>query len=208
MNFSAFRHLPVAAALLLLAGCGANPPKEEAKPAQKAPVAEKKAAVPAPAAVPVVAPVAAPAAPASAPVTPPAKKAAVPVDADKGGYDLAKNKPVSDSTKLESGQGTMVRGVNGWAGEVSGVPGPKSRFTRLRIGMSQQQVVDLLGQPTDQGAYVTGKAFIPFYFGADRSRWEMVYKGQGRLIFSHQSGFGSSYYLIWIIHNANESGYR
>lgn len=197
MKFSAIRYLPAAAAFLVLAGCVANPPKEEAKPMQEAPVAEKKEAGKKTAA------------PAPAPAAATAKKAPAPVAAaDKGGYNLSKNKPVTDSTKVESGQGTMVKGINDWEGEVTGVPGPKSRFTRLRIGMSQQQVVDLAGQPTDQGAYVTGKAFIPFYFGSDRSRWEMVYKGQGRLIFSNQSGFGSGYYLTWIIHNANEGGYR
>ncbi|MCK6389609.1 MAG: hypothetical protein L6Q40_01090 [Azonexus sp.] len=139
-----------------------------------------------------------------------AKPAAVVVQTApaKGGYDLSKNKPVTDSTKAEAGQGTMVKGINEWQGEISGVPAANSRFTRLKIGMSQTQVTDIAGQPTDQGAYITGKAFIPFYFGSDKSRWEMVYKGQGRLIFSNQAGFGSGYYLTWIIHNANEGGYR
>ena len=60
-----------------------------------------------------------------------------------------------------------------------------------------------------QGAYMTGKAWIPFYFGGDRHRFEMTYKGQGRLIFAG-GGMGdfSSGYLIWIIHNAAEPGYR
>lgn len=126
----------------------------------------------------------------------------------RDGYDLSKNKPVTDSSKVESGQGTMVTGLNDWQGEITGLPAANSRFTQLRIGMPQQQVIDLAGQPTDQGAYVTGKAFIPFYFGSDRTRWEMVYKGQGRLIFANQAGFGSGHYLTWIIHNANEGGYR
>ena len=59
-----------------------------------------------------------------------------------------------------------------------------------------------------KSAFQNGKAFIPFYFGSDKSRWEMVYKGQGRLIFSNQAGFGTGYYLTWVIHNANEGGYR
>lgn len=147
--------------------------------------------------------------PASAAATP--APTAAPVAAASsatGSYDLSKNKVVTDSTKVEAGQGTMVKGLNDWQGEVSGVPAANSRLAKLKIGMSQQQATDVAGQPTDQGAYVTGKAFIPFYFGSDRSRWEMVYKGQGRLIFSNQSGFGSGYYLTWIIHNANEGGYR
>ncbi len=128
--------------------------------------------------------------------------------ASTGGYDLSKNKPVTDSTKVEAGQGTQVKGINDWQGEISGLPAAGSRFARLKIGMSQKQVTDLIGEPTDQGAWVTGKAFIPFYFGSDKSRWEMTYKGQGRLIFSNQAGFGTGYYLTWIIHNANEPGYR
>jgi hypothetical protein len=143
---------------------------------------------------------------AAAPTTAPTVAPVAPVDV--GAYDLAKNKPVTDSSKVESGQGTQVKGINDWQGEISGVPVAGSKFTKLKIGMAQKQVTDLIGEPTDQGVYVTGKAFIPFYFGSDKSRWEMVYKGQGRLIFANQAGFGSGYYLTWVIHNASEGGYR
>ena len=102
-----------------------------------------------------------------------------------------------------------VKGINGWEGEISGKPVPGSKFTKLQIGMSMNQVTDLIGQPNDEGAYVTGKAWIPFYFGSDRYRHEMVYKGQGRLIFAGGSvGNYSSGHLTSIIHNAQESGYR
>jgi hypothetical protein len=80
--------------------------------------------------------------------------------------------------KAESTTDTQqVKGINGWEGEISGKPAPGSKFTRLQIGMSMKQVTDLIGQPTDQGAYVTGKAWIPFYYGSDRYRHEAVYKG-------------------------------
>ena len=39
-------------------------------------------------------------------------------------------------------------------------------------------------------------------------RYEMAYKGQGRLIFAGSSGFDSNSHLIWIIHAANDTGYR
>jgi len=112
--------------------------------------------------------------------------------------------------KAESPKDTkLVKGINGWEGEISGKPAPGTKFTRLQIGMSLKQVTDLIGQPTDQGAYVTGKAWIPFYYGSDRYRHEMVYKGQGRLIFAGGSvGDYSSGHLTSIIHNAQESGYR
>jgi len=147
---------------------------------------------------------AAAAAPAPAP-----EPAAAQAPSASGSYNLSKNKPVTDSTKVESGQGTMVKGINDWEGEITGVPAAGSKFAKLKIGMSREEVYGLVGQPTDQGAYVTGKAWIPFYHGSDRVRWEAVYKGQGRLIFSQQAGWASSdFHLTWIIHSANERGYR
>lgn len=115
---------------------------------------------------------------------------------------------VVDSSKVEAGHGQKVKGVGGWEGEITGKPAAGSKFTRLQIGMSRQQVLDIVGQPTDQGAYVTGKAWIPFYFGSDRYRHELAYKGMGRLIFAGSGGFDSNAHLIWIIHNGADSGYR
>ena len=116
---------------------------------------------------------------------------------------------VVDSSKVSSGHGQRVKGIGNWEGEITGKPRPGAAFTRLQIGMSMRQAVDLVGQPTDSGAYVTGKAWIPFYFGSDRHRYEMVYKNQGRLIFAGGSlGNWTGGNLIWIIHNANEAGYR
>jgi len=94
-------------------------------------------------------------------------------------------------------------------GEIVGTPAKNSKFTKLQMGMGMKQVTDLIGSPTDQGAYVTGKAFIPFYFGSDRYRHELVYKGQGRLVFAGGSvGNLGAGRLIRITHNANEPGYR
>ena len=119
------------------------------------------------------------------------------------------NGEVVDASKVEGGSGTKVKGINDTEGEITGKPVPNSKFSQLKIGMGMKQVTDLAGQPTDQGAYITGKAFIPFYFGGDRHRYELVYKGQGRLIFAG-GGMGdfTSGTLIWIIHSASEGGYR
>jgi hypothetical protein len=70
--------------------------------------------------------------------------------------------------------------------------------------------MSIMGQPNDQGAHITGKAFIPFYFGSDRYRYEVTYKGQGRLLFAGGAGWGwdGSQHLIWIIHSAAETGVR
>jgi len=116
---------------------------------------------------------------------------------------------VVDSSKVEAGYGQKIKGLGDWEGEITGKPAPGSKFTKLQIGMSMRQVADLAGRPTDEGAYMTGKAWIPFYFGSDRHRYEMVYKGQGRLIFAGGSlGDYTGGNLIWIIHSATEGGYR
>ncbi|MEJ8857665.1 hypothetical protein WKW79_24040 [Variovorax robiniae] len=152
-------------------------------------------------------PAAAAAATTTAAAPAPSSAGAGTVGAGKPGMDARGN--VVDSSKVEAGSGRTVKGINDYEGEITGNPGAGSKFTRLQIGMSSRQVTDLIGPPTDQGAYVTGKAFIPFYFGGDRHRYEMTYKGQGRLVFAG-GGMGdfTSGNLIWIIHNQNETGYR
>jgi hypothetical protein len=116
---------------------------------------------------------------------------------------------VVDSSKVESGSGRKVKGINDFEGEITGKPAPNTPFNKLQIGMSMKQCTDLAGEPSDKGAYVTGKAWIPFYFGSDRHRFEFVYKGKGRLIFAGGSlGDFTGGNLIWIIHNANEGAYR
>lgn len=115
---------------------------------------------------------------------------------------------VVDAKKVEAGFGQKVKGLNDWEGEITGKPAPGSKFTQLKIGMPMKQVLDIVGTPTDQGSYMTGKAWIPFNFGSDRYRHEAVYKGQGRLVFAGSAGFDSNANLIWIIHSATEPGYR
>lgn len=135
-----------------------------------------------------------------------AAKTAAPVS--KVGPGMNERGEVVDAKLVEAGYGQTVKGLNDYEGEITGKPAPRSKFTKLKIGMSLKQVLDLAGQPTDQGAHITGKAFIPFYFGSDRYRYETVYKGSGRLIFAGAAGFDSNAHLIWIIHSANEAGYR
>jgi hypothetical protein len=115
---------------------------------------------------------------------------------------------VIDSSKVEDGHGTKVT-VGDVEGEITGKAVPGSKFGKVKIGMSMKQVFDLIGQPSDQGVYITGKAFIPFYYGGDSHRYEAVYKNTGRLVFSG-GGYGEwgSGHLIWIIHNAHEPASR
>ena len=87
-------------------------------------------------------------------------------------------------------------------GQIYGTPHKGSKFTNLRIGMSRARVESLIGQGTDTKSYTTGKAWAPFYYGADRYRVEHFYKGSGRLAFS------SNNRLVVIVHDASEDGYN
>ena len=145
--------------------------------------------------------------PAAASTAPTAKPAAAPAPKSTAGMNAQGQ--VVDSSKVEAGSGQKVKGLGNWEGEITGKPAPNSRFAKLQIGMSMRQAIDIAGKPTDEGAYMTGKAWIPFYFGSDRHRYEMAYKGQGRLVFAGGSlGDYTGGNLIWIIHNASEPGYR
>ncbi len=136
-----------------------------------------------------------------------ASSAATATPKSKAGFDDRGN--VVDPAKIEAGSGQPVKGIDGYEGEIAGNPVPGTKFTQLRIGMGMKQVTDIAGAPTDQGAYITGKAFIPFFFGGDRYRHELHYKGFGRLVFAGGSmGDLTAGKLIWIIHSANETGYR
>jgi hypothetical protein len=128
----------------------------------------------------------------------------------KIGPGMNANGEVTNPRLIESGYGQKVKGMDDWEGEITGKPVPGSKFSQLKIGMSSAQVMSIMGQPNDQGAHITGKAFIPFYFGSDRYRYEVVYKGVGRLLFAGGAGWGwdGSQHLIWIIHSAAETGVR
>lgn len=92
---------------------------------------------------------------------------------------------------------------------VVGDPAPGSKFSKVEIGMPMKQVYDLIGEPTDTKAYVTGKAFIPFYFGNDASRFEALYKGWGRIVFTGANAFGGGSYKVYqVINDGHEDGYN
>lgn len=65
-------------------------------------------------------------------------------------------------------------------------PAPNSKFAKLKTGMSQKQVEDLIGAPDDIKTGVGGKAFIPIYnlIGNDTTYTHHFYKSEGVLTFS------------------------
>ena len=85
---------------------------------------------------------------------------------------------------------------------------PGSPFSKLKLKMSIKQVHDLIGEATDTHHYVTGKSFIPYYFGSDAHRLEELYKGQGKLTFTGSGIGGTNYRLYRIMYDKNEDGYK
>lgn len=78
-----------------------------------------------------------------------------------------------------------------------------SPLSRIEMGMTDLQVRKLLGEADNQSSYMTGKAWIPFYFGGDTHRTDWIYNGVGRVIFSRNRWSGSLT-VVNLIHNTSE----
>jgi outer membrane protein assembly factor BamE (lipoprotein component of BamABCDE complex) len=84
---------------------------------------------------------------------------------------------------------------------------PDSPLAKIKVGMRMQEVIKILGAPTDQNSYSTGKAWIPFYYGDDVRRTAYYYKGLGRVIFNGGNVFGGGGGdVIRVDYDPSESG--
>jgi hypothetical protein len=81
-----------------------------------------------------------------------------------------------------------------------------SPLAKVQVGMSEREVQNLLGPPTDENAYITGKAFIPWYFGRDRHRIAYFYRGMGRVVFAGGGGFSRTGKVSRVEYDPNEPG--
>ena len=93
-------------------------------------------------------------------------------------------------------------------GVPEGVPAPPSSpLSKVQLGMGKKQVKDLLGAPSDENTYMTGKAFIPFYFGNDARRTSYYYKSMGRVVFADGNVFGGGgTEVVRVDYDPTESG--
>lgn len=92
-----------------------------------------------------------------------------------------------------------------WAREGTPAP-PDSPLAKVTAGMHPREVEAILGPPDGESAYVTGKAFIPFYYGRDRSRQAYFYKAVGRVVFQGAGGFGQHYTVRFVDYDPSEDG--
>lgn len=92
-----------------------------------------------------------------------------------------------------------------WAKE--GTPPPAdSPLAKIHAGMRPREVEKILGPPDDENAYITGKAFIPYYYGRDRSRQAYFYKGLGRVVFQGSGAFSQNYTVRFVDYDPSEDG--
>ena len=91
-------------------------------------------------------------------------------------------------------------------GEMVGAPIPGSKFFRLQIGMTLEQVEKLIGPATVKDSRITGKQFQPFHFGGDTQRTEVFYKNEGQLTFSNTNPDSAPDTLIRIVINPEARG--
>ncbi|MFT3929532.1 MAG: hypothetical protein QM709_04450 [Spongiibacteraceae bacterium] len=116
-----------------------------------------------------------------------------------GSVDLAKYRA---GAAPSAGNATAAKSVQPAAAGGSG------SIADVKVGMSMEQVVSILGQPTAMTSYVTGKAFNPFNVtGKDSHRQVGLYKGIGRVEYGNSSAYTSTMRVVNIVANPNESGY-
>jgi len=73
------------------------------------------------------------------------------------------------------------------AAPAKGVAPPADhRMAQVKLGMTSGQVDEIMGSPSNQKSYITGKAFNPFtaYGNDSGSRVEYAYAGEGRVVFA------------------------
>ena len=75
-------------------------------------------------------------------------------------------------------------------GEIVGSVAPGSRFAKLQIGMTYEEVTALIGAPDNMVRHETGKRWIPFYYGNDSQRLQVLYRREGCLTFTGGNVFG------------------
>jgi len=110
---------------------------------------------------------------------------------------------------LGAGCAKRAAGPSGSAAPAAATSAPvpaNSPLAKVKVGMSEQDVRTILGPPTQENEYVSGKAFIPFYYGPDRSRRAYFYKGMGRVVFSGGSGFNRTGTVSRVEYDPAESG--
>ena len=71
---------------------------------------------------------------------------------------------------------------------IVGNPPADHPFGQLKIGMTYDEAIAIVGKPSSESSWCTGKQHIPFYFGNDKGRAQAIFKGMGKLDFYGADG--------------------
>ncbi len=77
------------------------------------------------------------------------------------------------------------KGSSSWA-----TPPEGHKLASIEKRMTDVDVRNIMGEPDGSRDYMTGKAWIPFYYGADTHRSDWYYNGSGRVIFTRSRWTG------------------
>lgn len=114
-----------------------------------------------------------------------------------GAVACAKREPAPAPAKAPAGGG----------GPAATPPPAGSPLSAIHEGMRPEDVQKILGVPESIRPYITGKAFIPFYYGRDRTRTGYYYKGKGRVVFSGDGGFSTNSRVVRVEYDPSEPGH-
>ena len=122
--------------------------------------------------------------------------------------DTTRSSNKSKSTPVSaSPNGRVVKSKDGTIeGEIVGTPAPTSKFAKLHIGMTPEEVDKLIGRSDGTQSHTTGKQYIPFHFSGDTRRLEVFYKNEGQLTFMNTNNFIGPNTLVRIEVNPKASG--
>jgi hypothetical protein len=108
-----------------------------------------------------------------------------------------------------SGSGAAEPAASGSAAAAKppkGVAPPAgSKLAKVAVGMKSEQVKEIMGDPTNQTTYPTGKMWIPWYFGpTHQTDWK--YKGVGRVVFVNNRWSGQIQSVTRVDYDPDEDG--
>ena len=85
-------------------------------------------------------------------------------------------------------------------------PVTEGKLSQISEGMSNGDVVSILGSPTSEQSYTTGKQWIPYYYGSDTSRVDYKYAGLGVVTFS-RNRYSGNLKVVSVVSDLSEDGY-
>ena len=88
------------------------------------------------------------------------------------------------------------------SGKATMPPPADHPLAKVHDGMSDLDVIKVMGQPTTQNTYRTWKSWMPYFYGTDSSRTVYNYAGQGRVLFT-RNRYSGNLKVIRVEYNPN-----